>query len=68
MTREEQLADSAMWLAQTITQAALANAKRRAESGYGQHDAPLVKLTGTAQLRIDGVRHVATVSVESKQF
>lgn len=64
MTHEEQFADTTMWLASKVVELSVAKAARQVERD--PHNLPQVKLTGTVSTRINGVRHVATVCLETK--
>lgn len=67
-TRESQMAQAVISLARQLTTLQLANAQATADAGKRLQDLPRVTLQGTVTQRIDGVRHVATIRLEQKEF
>lgn len=62
------MAQAVMSLAQQLTTLQLANAQAAADAGKHSHEMPRVTLQGTVTQRIDGVRHVATIRLEQKEY
>lgn len=67
-TAESELAQAIMSVAQQLTTLQLANAQSAQDSNKALSHLPLVTLQGTVTKRINGLRHVATIRLEQKEY